>query len=232
MSSPKTFVIGDIHGAFNALLQCIDRSGINRESDTLICLGDVCDGWPDTFGCMEELLKFKNLIYVIGNHDQWFLQWMTENDFPEMWMWNGGQETMESYKQPPPQTHIDLLRGAKLYHTEENKVFVHAGIDPTKSLEEQDERTLVFDRGLVSRAMDNIASPEQERFTKYDELYLGHTPIHRLGFLHPIQIGEIWLMDTGAGWDGVLSIMDVNSKEYFCSDPIPSLYPEHGGRMG
>jgi serine/threonine protein phosphatase 1 len=38
-------------------------------------------------------------------------------------------------------------------------------------------------------------------------------------------------MDTGAGWDGCLSIMDINSKEFFTSDPVPSLYPEDSGRF-
>ncbi len=44
----RTFVIGDIHGAYRALRQCLDRADFDYESDHLICLGDVCDGWPDT----------------------------------------------------------------------------------------------------------------------------------------------------------------------------------------
>ena len=42
----KTFVVGDIHGAHKALVQVLERSGLDRESDTLIVLGDVVDGWP------------------------------------------------------------------------------------------------------------------------------------------------------------------------------------------
>ena len=38
----KTFVIGDIHGAYKALLQCFERSGFDYEKDHLIVLGDVC----------------------------------------------------------------------------------------------------------------------------------------------------------------------------------------------
>jgi serine/threonine protein phosphatase 1 len=37
-------------------------------------------------------------------------------------------------------------------------------------------------------------------------------------------------MDTGAGWSGVLSLMDVENKEVFTSDPVPSLYPGIAGR--
>jgi serine/threonine protein phosphatase 1 len=33
-------------------------------------------------------------------------------------------------------------------------------------------------------------------------------------------------MDTGAGWAGKLTIMDVQTKEYWQSDPVQSLYPD------
>lgn len=29
----KTFVMGDIHGAYKALIQCIERSGFDKEKD-------------------------------------------------------------------------------------------------------------------------------------------------------------------------------------------------------
>jgi len=40
----KTFVIGDIHGGYKALLQCFARSGFDYKKDKLICLGDITDG--------------------------------------------------------------------------------------------------------------------------------------------------------------------------------------------
>ena len=49
-----------------------------------------------------------------------------------------------------------------------------------------------------------------------DEIYLGHTPTIRYNMSYPFNCGEIWLMDTGAGWNGFLSIMNIETKEYFC----------------
>jgi serine/threonine protein phosphatase 1 len=63
--------------------------------------------------------------------------------------------------------------------------------------------------------------------TGFGEVYLGHTPIPHS---QPIQACEIWLMDTGAGWSGVLSMMNIHTKEVFTSDPVPSLYPHIEGR--
>jgi serine/threonine protein phosphatase 1 len=58
-------------------------------------------------------------------------------------------------------------------------------------------------------------------------VYIGHTPIP---YARPIQSSEIWMMDTGAGWSGVLSLMDIDSKEVYISDPVPHLYPGVNGR--
>ena len=66
---PRSFVIGDIHGAYPALRQCLELCKFDYNSDLLICLGDVCDGWPQVKESVEELLKIRNLIYIMGNHD-------------------------------------------------------------------------------------------------------------------------------------------------------------------
>jgi serine/threonine protein phosphatase 1 len=45
----KTFVIGDIHGAYLALKQVLERSDFDYENDLLITIGDIVDGWSDSF---------------------------------------------------------------------------------------------------------------------------------------------------------------------------------------
>jgi len=37
-------------------------------------------------------------------------------------------------------------------------------------------------------------------------------------------------MDTGAGWEGVLSMMNIDTKELFQSDLVADLYPGVRGR--
>jgi serine/threonine protein phosphatase 1 len=65
------------------------------------------------------------------------------------------------------------------------------------------------------------------KLTEFDEVYIGHTPVSSG---KPVQAGDVWLMDTGAGWSGVLSIMNIDTKAVFTSDPVPSLYPGVKGR--
>jgi len=231
MSSSKTFVLGDVHGAFKALIQVLKQANFDYENDTLIALGDVCDGWPQTKESFDELLKIKNLVYILGNHDFWSLQWMEEDTKDDIWLSQGGQATIDSYAGTPDPVHLNLLKNAHDYYLLNNKLFVHGGIAINLSLEKQTKQTLLWDRTLITRAMALHTANQHENLTGYDEVYIGHTPIHRFGYLNPTQACEVWMMDTGAGWDGVLSLMDIETKEYFTSNKIPGLYPNHLGRF-
>jgi serine/threonine protein phosphatase 1 len=223
----RTFVIGDIHGACRALRQCLERSSFDVASDTLISLGDVSDGWPDTRQSIEVLMSIKNLVYILGNHDYWTLEWMKTGAIEDLWFDQGGKATIESYEKEIPQSHIAFLNDARLYHLMGNKLFVHAGIIPKLPIEEQSAHTLLWDRNLARIALDFHLKEIKGKLTEYDEVYIGHTPVP---FPKPIQSCEVWLMDTGAGWSGVLSMMDVDTKEVFVSDRVPSLYPGVAGR--
>lgn len=224
----QTYVIGDIHGAFKALKQCLERSRFNYESDHLICLGDVCDGWPDTKLCIDELLKIKNLTYILGNHDLWMIKWMTTKIAENIWVAQGGDATISSYSNTVPHEHVEFLKHGLPYFVSDNKLFVHAGIDPQLPLDQQDIQTFTWDRSLIQKAWSLYVNKVTHKLTEFDEVFIGHTPIP---FKRPIQSSGIWMMDTGAGWSGVLSMMNVNSKEIFTSDSVPLLYPDVEGRM-
>lgn len=223
----RTFVIGDIHGACRALRQCLDRAGFDYEHDRLICLGDVCDGWPETKACIDELLKIKHLVFILGNHDFWTRGWMKTGAGEKVWLEQGGLATVKSYGEEIPQNHRRLLDTALPYYLLNDRLFVHAGIEPRQNLQNQGLDTFLWNRTLARMAYEFYLKNISVNITGYSEVYVGHTPIP---YTHPIQACEIWLMDTGAGWAGVLSIMNVDTKEIFTSDPAPVLYPEAQGR--
>ncbi|MGK7389284.1 MAG: metallophosphoesterase [Candidatus Cyclobacteriaceae bacterium M2_1C_046] len=229
----RKFVIGDIHGAYKALEECLEKSNFNYEEDLLISLGDVCDGWPETAQCIDELLKIKNLILVLGNHDQWALEWMQNGKADHSWLSQGGRQTIESYKNKEvPKKHVELLENAELYYLDEkNRLFVHAGIDPDLPLDRQDPQTFLWDRNFFSKVKRMLDNEQNYSLTDFEEIYIGHSPIHRLGFHKPIKVGEVWLMDTGASWDGVLSMMDLDANEIFISSPPADIYPSGSGRL-
>lgn len=218
--------MGDIHGAYRALVQCLERSDFDNQHDMLIFLGDAADGWPETKEVIDKLLSIKNLIYIFGNHDFWTLEWMQTGVADEVWLNQGGKATVESYQSGVPESHIEVLNKSFLYHKLGAKLFVHAGFITDQPIEGQTMSTLLWDRSLAKRALLNYYSNVQEKLTTFDEVYLGHTPVG----IAPFLSGDIWLMDTGAGWTGCLSMMDIDTKEIFQSDSVPSLYPGIVGR--
>ncbi len=224
----KVFVMGDIHGAYRALIQCLERSDFDYDNDHLICLGDVCDGWPETKRCIDELLRITHLSYILGNHDTWTLEWMKTGYIENIWYVQGGEATIDSYQaREVPASHIALLERALPYLILEDRLFVHAGIDVGVPIELQDNDTFLWDRTLARTALQDHRSGARRTLTRFSEVYVGHTPIP---FPEPIFASGVWLMDTGAGWQGVLSMRDINSGEIITSDSVPSLYPGVAGR--
>ncbi len=221
----KIFVIGDIHGTYKALLQCFDRSGFDYQKDRLIVLGDVCDRYAQVNFCFEELLKIKHCDYIIGNHDLWALDWALKGIKDNVWLSEGGTATIESYTGAAmPQLHIDFLKNAVYYLEINDKIFVHGGFDPEKPITAQDKNNFVWDRTLIAHAgRINSINPNYQ-LSEYKEIYLCHTPTTNLGSDQPMKLCNVWDLDTGAGWGHKLTIMNIDTKEYWQSDPTLVLY--------
>lgn len=221
----RTLVLGDVHGGYKAMIQCFQRSKFDYEKDRLIVLGDVSDGWSEVAECFRELFKIKNLIYVRGNHDQWLLDFLTYGLMPSIWTSQGGRATIASLGK------INLKESLKIrtflektnyfFVDEKNRLYVHGGIRIDKPVEETEAEYLMWDRQLVYK----ILSPEQVKKIKYKEVYLGHTSVWNILDKPFCNYNKIWYLDTGGGYEGKLSIMDVDSKKIWQSDKVSELYP-------
>ena len=227
----KTFVIGDIHGAYKALLQCLDRSGFDRKGDRLIVIGDVCDGYPEVRQCIDELLMLEHCDLVIGNHDLWSLDWALRGDKPEIWTSQGGDRTIASYNGGPmPQAHIDFLKNGRPWLELDGRIFVHGGFDPAVPLLSHDVQTLVWDRNLLNMAWQKSLIGDNCQVSGYKDIFIGHTTTQVYNTSEPVHLCNVWDGDTGAGWSGKLTIMDVETKKYWQSDFTPELYGGVPGR--
>lgn len=240
----KTFVIGDIHGGLRALHQVLERSQATK-NDTLIFLGDYVDGWsesPQTISFIIELSKKQPCVFIRGNHDELLLNYLKTNDYNQEWFKHGGQSTIDAYEKVSDATrleHIDFLENQlkDYYLDEQNRLFIHAGFTNVNGIAyEYFPRLFYWDRTLWETALslnptlskDNLFYPK--RFTLYNEIYIGHTPTTRINETIPINKACVWNIDTGAAFHGPLTILDINSKEYWQSEPLPQLYPNEKGR--
>ena len=231
----RTFAVGDIHGGHRSLLQVVERAGVDRERDTLVVLGDVADGWPQTREVIDELLTFPHLVHLLGNHDAWFRDWVQGGEPLPLWTRQGGQATIDSYggsRDNVPAAHRTYLEDARLWYEQDGRMFVHGGWSwerrPHPSL---DGDAVLWDRSLWDQAYHRgIRNTRTRPLTQFREVFLGHTSLSAYGLTVPSRGCEVWNLDTGGGWEGRLSIMDVETKEFWQSDPVRDLYPEHGPR--
>jgi serine/threonine protein phosphatase 1 len=232
----KHFVIGDIHGGYKSMMQCFERAKFNYEEDELIVLGDVVDGWPDTYKCVEELLKVKNLILILSNHDAWAIGWFLYSDAPSLWTGQGGWATIHSYNNAEnicvPQSHIDFFRNAVYAYVDDktNTLFVHGGIDCDKDITEQSTERMMWDRELLECAYWRHKENPKYKFSKYNEIYVGHTTTFYFQTDKPMFVCNVIGADTGGGYEGYLTIIDRDTKQYWQSDKLDSLYPGVKGR--
>jgi serine/threonine protein phosphatase 1 len=242
----NTFVIGDIHGGYKALVQVIERAKITK-NDTLIFLGDYVDGWSETPQVLDFLIalsKNQKCIFIRGNHDELVLRWMENNNkgFDEaMWFKHGGSATASSYElvsEQKKQEHIAFLKNLQNYYLDDkNRLFVHAGFTNLNGVEHEFfPKMLYWDRTLWEMALcfDNNISKDSlfypNRLKLYNEIYLGHTPTTKVESLLPVNKASVWNIDTGAAFKGKITALNVDTKEYWQSDALPSLYPNEKGR--
>jgi serine/threonine protein phosphatase 1 len=78
--------------------------------------------------------------------------------------------------------------------------------------------------------IDSSSSIYPKRLQLYSEIFIGHTPVTQIGKTNPVHFSGVWNVDTGAAFKGKLTLMDVDSKEFFQSDSLPDLYPDENGR--
>lgn len=244
--------MGDIHGAWKALRQCLDRSPFNDQNDILVQLGDVADGHDEVCECVDTLLGIKNLVAIRGNHDDWFREYLFSGVHPDGWR-QGGAGTAKSYLRrigkeemivpvfggympalnpaDVPDSHHDFFRRQLPYYIDEQgSCFVHGGFDRQLPFKGQHAEVYMWDRSLWDQALSYQAGRHKRPFhceTSFREIFLGHTSTIFWRTDQPMHAAHIWNIDTGGGGGGRLTIMDTESKEYWQSDPVGDLYPRH-----
>lgn len=245
----KRWVIGDIHGNYKGLLQCLERSNFDIKNDLLVTLGDICDGYNQVYECVETLLSIPNRIDIRGNHDEWFETYFTTTRHGSDWK-QGADATRNSYlkhvgkpnmvfytgqhsvsainPQDIPESHKQFFRNQVNYYVIDNFCFVHGGFDRHYPIYTQYKHTLYWDRYLWEEVVNSEPDVPIKTADNFSHIFIGHTEIngYKNNYALPITKCGVTNLDTGAGWAGKLTIMNIDTKEYFQSDFANQLYPE------
>ena len=176
------------------------------------------------------LVRRDGRAYYTGN--SWCNEWFKTGSALNVWKLQGGQATLDSYISTgllTEESHRQFFRNLHNYYILElngkTYAFVHGGWTSKKGLgHEAHESTYYWDRDLWSRAMatNDIRLYSKDRTEMYDRVFLGHTqtPYARFGkekYL-PVKHLNIWNLDQGAGWDGCLTAMCIETEQYWQSD--------------
>ena len=185
--------IGDIHGcpqSLDALLARIDPS----PDDHLLFVGDYIDRGPDSKSVIERLLDLREDVpctFLRGNHEAMMIEYLDSGAF-SLWRMNGGVATLQSYLRDGtseiqiPAAHAEFIRDTKLYHETDDFLFVHAGLNPGLTVDENlknpDEEVLLWERGHL----------DAQEVSWEKTVVCGHTPQPE-----PINREKLILIDTG-----------------------------------
>lgn len=212
----RTIVIGDIHGCYRELKELItaleENGKYKKGDDKLIFLGDYIDRGSDSNLVIEFIRNLQkdnnNVIALMGNHEDMLIDYLNRQNSD--WKFNGYNATISSYKGFTKQFHEDVkwIKSLPLYHEDEHFIYVHGGIDPNKTMEEQDKYTLLW-----------VREPFLYSTTSYHKrVVFGHTPTATLtAEWKPIctytnNIG----IDTGCVFGGALTALILEDGEINC----------------
>lgn len=239
----RTLVIGDIHSGLRALEQLLERARVGP-GDHLIFLGDYVDGWSTAVETVDFLIGLNDRLpctFLRGNHDELCREWLlTQKENPQ-WLAHGGWATRDSYLAADRgiwDLHLQFFADLDNFYLDgDGRLFVHAGFTNLNGIHhEYFEPYRYWDRTLweLAKALNPGLRPTDVDYPKrlglYKEIFIGHTPLSKVDNLPPGRAANVWNVDTGAAFRGGLSMMDVDSKAYWQSDPVYLLYPGERGR--
>ena len=140
----------------------------------LVFIGDYIDRGPDSRGVIEHVMALQqrlgdSVVALMGNHEAMVLSIIDENIPAGTWLTEGGAATLRSYgvvsARALPHAHVTWLRSLRMSYDDGRRLFVHAGVNPEKALDAQDDALLSIREPFLSDARD------------YGRLIVhGHTP--------------------------------------------------------
>ena len=201
--------------------------GFNKKNDLLVYLGDYIDRGPNSKNVINHILKLQKekvkSIFLMGNHEQIMIDFIFNKiNNLRYWLNLGADQTFKSYKIEVDEfikdgfgddkierlrnvllnelsiEHIHFLKNLRLSYSIGKYLFVHAGINPEKTLKDQDKMDLLWSRS------DQFF----DKNFKFEKIIIhGHTPDKNIiNFPYRISV------DTGCFFSGKLSCVCLNDN--------------------
>ncbi|MXN88579.1 metallophosphoesterase [Pasteurella canis] len=201
----KIFIVGDLHGMYDLLVSELEEAGFDFVDDLLISVGDLIDRGPENIKCLE-LIDFDWFEAVRGNHEQLAINGLEGNrQSLYAWLYNGGNWYFEldPIQKQKAEKLIKRCRDSPLIielSIGEKKIVIAHADYPYNEYEygkEVSNKEVIWNR-------DRVENDSHISIDGVDMFVFGHTPMKE-----PEQMGNRFYIDTGAVFNGKLTLMRV-----------------------
>lgn len=214
------YCVGDVHGEAGALRELLDKLPL-EPPDLLVLTGDLINRGPDSFDCVEQMLRFERCrkVFVQGNHEEAMLGCLEAGDL-SLLLGMGGQATLDSYARagygvlpgvpesvPPAHAlfYAQALGWTLPFYITDDYIFTHAGWNLSLPLHRQSAEAMRW---------GGIRGQEARVWTQ--TIVRGHVPFPKVMFAR--RKGYIGV-DTGCGGGGVLSAVALPTEHVWTARP-------------
>jgi len=223
----RIYAIGDVHGCSSLLEQILTAieshiAAFPSHRPLLVFLGDYIDRGPASRQVIDQLIllrRRREVIFLKGNHERYLVEFLKEPATMPKWFQYGGLDTLLSYGITPrgrfdqkeqeslatafslalnQHGHLDFFDHLNLSLVCEDFLFVHAGVRPGISLDQQSEKDLLGIRDDFLHYQGDLGKI----------VVHGHTPVP-----HPEVCANRINIDTGAYQTGRLTCLVLERDE-------------------
>jgi serine/threonine protein phosphatase 1 len=208
----RKIAISDIHGCCKTLRALLEQRLQLTRKDQLYLLGDHVDRGPDSKGVLDYVMQLEEAGYQVnclrGNHEEMMLNAGQDQKELEMWMYNGGQETLASFDVGDPgeipEKYLDYVRNMDYFYEVDRYILVHAGLNFARDEEEEKKKGGFLWK--MHNPLRDLHSMLWIRFW-YDDIDWNWMKDRVIVHGHtPIDLEEIWDMYDVLQEDQVLDI--------------------------
>ncbi len=195
----RKIIIGDVHGNYLGVQSILKKVEYNPSNDILIFVGDYVDHLPSPTANVKNTIEYlvelngDNVHFLLGNHDQWFIEWISQGNVPAQPIWykQGGGETLQSYDiswsfmynevvDRIPRSHLDFFNSLEQVYIDDDIVVVHGGFSCMDDIDNAAEGLLTAE-AIWDRTFHKFEAPVHilNHYKKVfgDRLFIcGHSP--------------------------------------------------------
>lgn len=133
----RKIAISDIHGCAQTFRSLIEHQVKLTPQDELFLLGDYVDRGPASKDLLDHIMQLKEGGYRVhclkGNHEEMMCNAAQNSQEIELWLYNGGKETLSSFgvKTPSeiPDRYLDFVSDMAYFFEVDKYILVHAGLN-------------------------------------------------------------------------------------------------------